>query len=395
VPESSTATKVKIGVSIVIPSWNGLEFLKQFLTSVIAAAGRYQQACDAPTEIVIVDDGSLDSSVDWLLGQGFEDCTGLSKRSEATQSAVSTANGSSIGTNEPPVHSLAPALKLIKNELNQGFGPTCNRGFAIAQYPLVFLINNDVEVDPNAIAPLVENFVDDSVFAAHCRVFDLESGQECGSGKIGGFSSGFIRVHRSYVNVRQVASEAGTESAQRRCDYSVFATGGSAMFDREKFLRIGGFDSLLAPIYWEDVDTSYRAWKRGLSIFYEPRSVVYHRVSSTMRKVNQRRLTRLKQRNRLIWHWVNLHDRKLMASHVIWLFLLCLSAPLRLQPGFLLSVWAALKRLPSILERRTEERQAMRRSDSDVFGIFASLEKRSDIFCYDSYDELKEFQSKR
>jgi len=113
-----------------------------------------------------------------------------------------------------------------------------------------------------------------------------------------------------------------------------------------------------------------------------------------MRRVNQRRLTRLKQRNRLICHWVNLHDRKLILSHLIWVILLAISAPLRLQPGFLLSVWAALMRLPAILKRRAEERQAMRRNDSGVFEIFASLEKRPDIFCYDSYDELKELKWK-
>src|SRR5215813_12268006 len=389
VPKSSTDTKLTINVSIVIPSWNGLEFLKRFLPSVIAAAVHYQEELGAQTEIVIVDDGSTDDSVDWLLGQGFEDCTGLTKRYEPSRSEIISANASSVQTNEVLVpRSSAPVLKLIRNEMNQGFGPTCNRGFELATHPLVFLLNNDVEVDVNAIAPLVENFTNDSVFAVHCRVFDLESGQECGSGKIGGFSSGFIRVHRSYVNVRQIRPDVGIESAQQRGDYSIFATGGSAMFDRESLLQIGAFDPLLAPIYWEDVDTSYRAWKRGYSIFYEPRSVVHHRVSSTMRKVNQRRLNRLKQRNRLICHWVNLHDRKLMLSHLIWVILLAISAPLRLQPGFLLSVWAALMRLPAILKRRAEERQAMRRNDSGVFEIFASLEKRPDIFCYDSYDEL-------
>ncbi len=390
VHKSSTATKVTTDVSIVIPSWNGFEFLKRFLPSVIAAACHYQEACGAATEIVIVDDGSVDSSVDWLLGQGFEDCTAVSKRSEPTGSAVIIPSGSSAQANKHSVHrSSGPVLRLIRNEMNQGFGPTCNRGFEYSTHSLVFLLNNDVDVDLNAIEPLVENFVDDSVFAVHCRVFDLESGQECGSGKIGGFSSGFIRVHRSYVNVRQFASDRPMEAAQKRCDYSIFATGGSAMFDREKFLRIGAFDSLLAPIYWEDVDTSYRAWKRGYSIFYEPRSVVHHRVSSTMRKVNQRRLTRLKQRNRLICHWVNLHDPRLMASHILWTLLLSITAPIRLQPGFLLSVFEALKKLHAIRKRRFEERKAMRRSDSEVFDMFETLEKRPDIFCYDSYNELK------
>jgi GT2 family glycosyltransferase len=396
VRESSTATKVTIGVSIVIPSWNGLEFLKLFLPSIIAAAVHYQKESKAPTEIVIVDDGSVDDSVDWLLRQGFLDFTTPHKDlAQPVQFYINSASKSQIKTNNLSVHGPShPFLKLIRNELNQGFGPSCNRGFEVAKHPLVFLLNNDVEVDFQAIAPLVENFTDDSVFAVHCRVFDLESRRECGSGKIGGFANGFIRVHRSYVNVKQGSGQV-EETAQQRRDYSMFASGGSAMFNRKTFLEIGGFDRLLAPGYWEDVEISYRAWKRGYSVYYEPRSIVHHRVSSTMRNLNQRRLTRLKQRNRLIWHWLDLHDQKLLVANVLWVILLSLSAPLRLQPGFLLAVSAALSKLSSIRKRRREERVAMRRSDAEVFDIFASLERRPDVFCFDGYEDLKALEGKR
>jgi hypothetical protein len=54
-----------------IPSWNGLDLLKQFLPSVIRAATHYTTTFDAPSEIVIVDDGSVDDSAAWLHGQGF------------------------------------------------------------------------------------------------------------------------------------------------------------------------------------------------------------------------------------------------------------------------------------------------------------------------------------
>jgi hypothetical protein len=114
-----------------------------------------------------------------------------------------------------------------------------------------------------------------------------------------------------------------------------------------------------------------------------------------MRKLNQRRLTRLKQRNRLIWHWLDLHDRKLLVAHVFWVFLLALSAPLRFQPGFLLSVSSALSKLGSIRKRRREEIDAMRRSDAEIFDMFASLERRPDVFCFDAYEELNALEAKR
>ena len=364
------------GVSIVIPSWNGLELLKRFLPSVIAAATHYSQQFNCSTEIVIVNDGSIDDTNAWLLSRGFDEA-----RSEGASEIQSPRRP------VPPSPPL-PALRLFRNETNRGFGPTCNRGFEAASYPLVFLLNNDVAVGLNAIAPLVENFADPAVFAAHCRVFDLESGREVGTGKLGSFARGFIRVHRSYVCVADTTSECGPL-------HSMFAGGGSAMFDRQKFLEIGGFDSLLAPIYWEDVDISYRAWKRGLTVVYEPRSVVHHRVSSTMRKVNQRKVRRMQQRHRLIYHWINLHDGAQMASHVIWVALLSLTAPLRLQPGFLLSVAAALKKLPQIRRRRLEEKQAAQRTDREVFEIFASLEKRANTFAYDKDAELEAIRAKQ
>ena len=380
-----------------IPSWNGLELLKRFLPSVIAAAIQYSKQFKASTEIVIVDDGSVDESVGWLLGQGFvevgeRETVRGGEREKARAGEGEIIDSKRDGSNH---YRSTPSLRLIKNETNRGFGPACNRGFESASHPLVFLLNNDVDVDVDSIAPLVENFADASVFAAHCRVFDLESGRECGSGKVGSFSSGFIRVHRSYVIVPEIEAGAGLESGEQTLRYSMFATGGSAMFDRRGFLEIGGFDTLFAPIYWEDVDISYRAWKRGLSVLYEPRSVVHHRVSSTMRNVNQRSIKRMQQRNRLIYHWINLHDGSLMASHITWVALLAFTAPLRLQPGFLVSLVAALKRLPQIRKRRLEEKRAARRSDRDLFTIFTSLEKRPDVFAYDNYADLETTRSRQ
>ena len=378
------------GVSIVIPNWNGRNLLERFLPSVIAAATEYRQQLDAPVEILIVDDGSIDKSVEWLLAEGFVEAE------EPVNGGAGANNANALMRSEPDAQnnqSSAPILRLIRNDGNQGFGPSCNRGFESARYSLVFLLNNDVEVDVHSIAPLVENFADTSVFAAHCRVFDIESGRECGSGKLGSFSSGFIRVHRSYVTVPE-GSREGKEFKEPPLRYSIFASGGSAMFDRRMFIEIGAFDSLLAPFYWEDVDISYRAWKRGLSVVYEPRSVVHHRVSSTMRTVNQRRIWRIQQRNRLIYHWINLHDGRLMASHIMWVALLAFTAPLRVQPGFLLSVIAALKRMRQIRKRRFEEKQAARRSDREVFKVFMSVEKLPDVFAYDDYTELETITSR-
>jgi GT2 family glycosyltransferase len=212
-------------------------------------------------------------------------------------------------------------------------------------------------------------------------VFELESKQECGTGKLGSFARGFIRVHRSYAPLADKSNDGPSL-------YSMFAGGGSAMFDREKFKIIGAFDPLLSPFYWEDVELSYRAWKRGYSIKYEPRSLAHHRVSSTIGKLNRREVQIIRQRNRLIYHWIHLHDRRMLASHILWVVLLALTAPIRLQPGFISSCVAALKSFKQILARRREEKGCAKRTDRDVFEIFSKLEKRSDLFAYDDFKDL-------
>lgn len=369
-------------VSIVIPSWNGLELLKRFLPTVIEATVQYSTQFDAATEIVVVDDGSVDQSADWLRSQGF------AERPEPESEPDSKTISRMTLTHD---QTRLTTLKLIRNETNRGFGDACNRGFQCAKYPLVFLLNNDVEVDVNSIAPLVENFADSSVFAAHCRVFELSTGQECGTGKVGSFSRGFIRVHESYVprGVRIVGQVDHGMPGVKGPLYSLFAGGGSAMFDRTKFLEIGGFEPLLSPFYWEDVELSYRAWKRGYVVLFEPRSVTRHRVSSTIGKLDQRAVREIDQRNRLIYHWIHLHSLSMMASHVLWILLLSVSSPLSLNPGFISSFIAAFKLLPLIRRRRLAEKRAARRSDREVFDIFSSLKEREDVFAYDDYAELE------
>lgn len=356
---------MKPSVSIVIPTWNGLDLLRRFLPSVIQAARTYSTQSNTPVEILVVDDGGTDETIEWLTGSGFaEERASEAGRSPDQISVTDNSDYKEI------------TLRYIRNEVNRGFGETCNRGFAAARYRLVFLLNNDVEVDWNAIAPLVESLGDEQVFAAHCRVFNLDSKREVGTGKLGGFARGFIRVHGSYkVNQKNGSDIVAGESPL----YSMFAGGGSAMFDREKFLELGGFDPLLSPFYWEDVELSYRAWKRGYTVLYEPRSITRHQISSTISKLGRRRVRTIEQRNRLIFHWMNLHDRAFITSHAFWILLLTFTAPLRLQPLFVISVFEALKRLPEILRRRREERQRARRTDREVFEVFEIFRRGSDV----------------
>ncbi len=383
-------------VSIVIPTWNGLSLLKRFLPSVISAANFYAEQSTNKVEIIIVDDGSTDETVEWLnrsqKSQVNEEAHGRALVQKSEGESKETGNVEQINPQSnsshrvdhnlqaelPTAYCLLPTfLRCVRNEKNLGFSASCNKGIAAAHYPRVFLLNNDVEIEVDSIAPLVEGFADEAVFAVHCRVFELESGRECGTGKVGGFARGFIRVHQSYVTIDD------EKNAIKKPLYSMFAGGGSAMFDRAKFLSVGGFECLLSPFYWEDVELSYRAWKRGYMVLYEPRSVVRHRVSSTINKLNQRRVRMIEQRNRIIYHWIHLQDFNMLTSHILWIVFLAMTAPLRFKPVFFLSCVEALKRLPAIRNRRAEEKLKAKRTDRQVLSIFNELKLRRDVKVYD------------
>jgi GT2 family glycosyltransferase len=320
-------------VSVVIPTWNGRGLLERFLPSVLIAARAYRDSTGAAIELVVVDDGSDDGSAGWL-------------NDRARDSDV--------------------PIRVVRHEHNLGFGAACNRGVAEARSPLVLLLNNDVALDVDSIARLAARFVTADarapLFAVHCHVLDFETNAEAGAGQAGAFSRGFIRVHERFTAGGDVTATLP----------SMFASGGSSMVDRERFLELGGFDPLFAPFYFEDVELSYRAWKRGLTVAYAPDAMARHRFSSTIGARPQSEIRRISQRNRLYLNWIHLHDPSWALQHFAWVGLLFVTTPLTLRLDFPRAVIAALRRVPDVRQRRRRERTLARRTDRDVMAVFES-----------------------
>jgi O-antigen biosynthesis protein len=319
-------------VSIVIPNWNGRALLAEFLPSVIAAAEKYREQTGAESEIIVVDDASTDDSVAWL-----------SKNYNST-------------------------VRVVAREQNGGFAGASNSGFRAARHPFVLLLNNDILVEPDAIAPLLAHFDDGKVFAVCCKAFRLGTDLFDGAGKLGRFSKGSWRVFLSYdiLPARLPASPSPF--------YSFVASGGYSAFDREKLIALGGFCELLSPFYWEDVDLCYRAWKRGWTIHYEPSSIVYHKSSATIgQKFKPRHVRIISERNRLLMHWMNLHDRRWFALHLFWLAIKLCGAIFSLDRVMWSAFLSALSQLPEALRIRSSERAEQTRTDREIDNLFAQV----------------------
>jgi GT2 family glycosyltransferase len=326
-------------LSIVIPTWNGLDLLRECLPAVQAAAAAYQAQTGAATELIVVDDGSHDETA-FRLPREF------------------------------------PEVCLIPKTCNEGFAAACNEGFARCRYDLIGLLNNDVWVDQGYFLHQAEHFSDQAVFAVTAKVFGWDEPVFMTGGRYGRFRRGFWSVYFNY-DVRP--GQAGEWIGQRRL-LSAYAIGGFSTYRRDRVMELGGFNSLLSPFHWEDVDLAYRGWKRGWDIHYEPRSVAYHKVSATIdRNFHKKHVDAVSFRNRLLFHWINLHSPTFLLRHLLMLAILFLTRILVVDLDFYRSFFQALGKLEQVRELRRSEKASAVRSDADVAWLLRRFYREAPI----------------
>ena len=131
-------------------------------------------------------------------------------------------------------------------------------------------------------------------------------------------------------------------------------SGCSVAFSKDKLLKLGGYDELFNPFYWEEVDLSYRAWKRGWKILFEPESLVYHQTHSTISDVcSKQYITKISERNRYILVWKNISDKKMLFYHFAWVPFRLLKAFVKCEWWKLPSFFLALGKLKGIRQNRS------------------------------------------
>ncbi len=87
-------------------------------------------------------------------------------------------------------------------------------------------------------------------------------------------AGGWVFSDGSSWNVGRFESRnASAYRYRRRTDY---LSGAAIMIRRELFFAVGGFDERYTPAYYEDTDLAFTVRNSGLSVFYEPNSVVVH-----------------------------------------------------------------------------------------------------------------------
>ncbi len=285
----------KVKVDILILNYNGKDLLMSFLSSVCKAAKKSFHKC----KVYVVDNVSTDGSVEYVKNNFPTVKLYLSKKNEV-------------------LCSYNEVLKVIDSDV-------------------VILLNNDIKVEEDFADYLIEHFKDENVFFVAPRLLNFD----------GTYNGGRSYLKIKYGMLKNIVDE--TNATVPGETHSI-ATGA---FRRDLFLRLGGFDSLYLPGICEEVDLCYRALVSGKKGVYEPKSIIWHKESTTFnREYGKRRKMVIAHRNVFLFFWKNIHDKRLIAEH---LFLLpfrvahsIVFGNVELAQGF----WLALLRLPAALSRR-------------------------------------------
>ncbi len=250
----------KARVSVVIPNWQGEKVLAANLPSVIRAA----RAFGGPSEVIVVDDGSTDGSLDVL------------RRFDG-------------------------AVRLVRHPRNLGFGRAVMSGALAARGGILALLNSDVRVEEGFLEPLVEHFQDPETFGVSPAAENEDGRLLPPHRMIPRFRHGLLRFEKPRFENASRALEVQGGPAP-----TFFVSGGYCLLRKDRFLELGGFDPLFSPFYYEDTDLGYQAWRRGWKCWFDPRSRVVHAAGGTIGRIfPQEEVKRIRFRNNLLLVWKN------------------------------------------------------------------------------------------
>ena len=222
----------KVAISLV--TWNGEKYLEALMASVFAQTFK-------DFEILVIDNGSSDGTVAF-----FE--------------------------------KNYPQIKLIKNQKNLGFAKGHNLGIDQSQSDYVLILNQDVILEPDFLAQLVE-FMDKDKKAALVGGKLLKLKDKKKTKIIDSVGQKIFRTH-------QVVEMGTGEEDHGQYDKSSQVFGVSATIPLYRRLALEDvkidkeyFDEDFFS-YKEDVDLNYRLRLYGWEIWYWPQAIAYHNRSA-------------------------------------------------------------------------------------------------------------------
>ncbi len=220
---------------IVILNWNGRAHLERFMPSVVAAAG--------DVDVVVVDNGSTDDSVEFL-------------------------------------KAAYPAVETLLLERNYGFAEGYNRGLARISADYYILLNSDVETPAGWLGPLLHELdVHPDVAAAAPKLRALCEREKF---EYAGAAGGYIDFLGYPFCRGRILRTTEVDMGQYDDTRDVFWVSGAAFCCRaDVFRALGGFDTDFFA-HMEEIDLCWRMQKAGYRVRIVPESEVFHLGGGTL-----------------------------------------------------------------------------------------------------------------
>jgi len=237
-------------VSIIIPTWNGLELLKITIPALLKT--HYPNI-----EVIVVDNGSSDSSVSFL-------------------------------------SKVYPKVSVISLKENKGMVIAYNLGVSAAHGSLVSFLNNDMEVDPDWLLPLVLAMEGNECVAGcdskYINYYERDRiDQSGGAGR-------FMDHYGNAVNRGGGEIDKGQFNIQEEVFHCL------SLFKKDLLMKVGGFDESFFG-YYDETDLCWRLHRFGYKILFVPESVIYHMGSTTSTDRISKKKPKKKMRKIIVFHF--------------------------------------------------------------------------------------------
>lgn len=306
-------------IEIIIPTFNNFNLVRQNLPKIIKSVSSLKNI-----SISIVDDGS----------------------SINEQENLKAFVGSVIKKNEIK-------LNLMLFAKNVGFASNVNRVALESDSDLIVLLNSDVYPENKFLDYVLPYFADEKLFGVGMMDKSREGKKEVLRGRgLTYWKKGMFLHKRGEIDKNSTS----------------WISGGSSVMRTSVFKKIGGFNKLYNPFYWEDIDISYVARKMGYQILFVPQSKVVHSHSqgSIKKHFTSEVVTVISYRNQLIFVWKNITDFNLLASHFLFIPYYLFSTIIRFDFKFLAGFLLAVRLLPDIMSSRRKLKEGFIFQDKQI-----------------------------
>lgn len=186
------------------------------------------------------------------------------------EDVVVVDNGSSDGTGNA-LADRYPAVRVVRNERNLGFGAAVNRGALELDGDVLVLVNNDVVCEPDFIARITEPLADASIGMVAGVLLQASAPESVDSA---GIELDVTLGSWDYYWNLPAAELTGAGDPVGPC-------GGAAAYRLPAFKELGGFDETLFA-YWEDVDLALRFREAGWRCALAPGARALHEHGQTV-----------------------------------------------------------------------------------------------------------------